>query len=419
MLLCLVGLLVTWLAVRYRAQLGTASAPFLGHYRLGISAAAVIAPVVAFAVLRSAAIGWHERVGWPAAVVSGYLAFLVWTLALTVAGGFGGLGRAIVSNGYLTDAAGIGDDPMLFLSTFTARAAGYSDATRGHPPGPVLLLWTAQRIGLTGDLALGVLISAIGALTVPLVLAAVRGVCGEQSARRYLPVLALAPYAVWLAGSVDAVIAALGAAMVATGVYASARGRTGWSAALWATLCGILLGLAAMFSYAAPWLGLSVVCLYFARRRPFLNAATGVGVLLPVVAASLAGFSWPDGLMDAHADYAARIGAHRSPVWWAVLSLVALLLAAGPALVTSLRKMRNTPGWPFLVGAGAAVVFSLVAGLARGGIEYAWLPFFPWLTVAAVAPERPGGPPPAAPLLAAAAGALAAIVIAVVLVRAR
>jgi len=284
-------------------------------------------------------------------------------------------------------------------------------AARGHPPGPVLLLWALHRIGLTDRLALGILITAGGALITPLVMSAVRGVCGETEARRYAPVLILAPYAVWVAVSVDVVVAVLGAAMVAMGVRASARGRTGLRAGAWALASGVTLGLAALFSYAAPWLGLSVVCLYFARRRAFLNVATGLGALLPVLLVQLDGFSWLDGLRAAGRDYAERVEPHRSAWWWGVIGIVVLLLAAGPPLVRSARRYRNTPGWPFLVGAGVAVAFSIVAGLARGGAEAAWLPFFPWLTVAAVAPDTQGGPAPASPSLLIAVGALSAIVV--------
>jgi hypothetical protein len=98
-----------------------------------------------------------------------------------------------------------------------------------------------------------------------------------------------------------------------------------------------------------------------------------------------------------------------------VISVVVLLLAVGPPLVRSVRRIRNTPGWPFLVGAGVAVAFSLVAGLARGGAEAAWLPFFPWLTVAAIAPPVQGGEPAPTPALLVAVGALTAIVVEAVL----
>lgn len=419
LLFSLGGLVMTWLVVRSGARLGTASAPFLGSYRMAFGPAGLLAPGVAAAVLVAAARGWFERARWPAVLAAGYGALLAWALALALVDGTGGLTRALLAgDGYLTDVSDVGDDPLGYLARFTDSTAGHSDSTRGHPPGPVLLLWAAQRAGITGPLMLGVVVTAVGALTAPLVLVAVRGVCGIGAARRYLPVVALAPYAVWLAVSIDAVVAALGAAMVAAGVHASAPKRRGWSAAAWAVACGVLLGVAAMFSYAAPWLGLSVVCLYFARRRPFLNVATGLGVLLPVLGAELAGFGWADGLLSARLDYATRIGPHRSYLWWSGISLVALLLATGPALVASLRKLRNTPGWPFLVGAAAAVLFSLLAGFGRGGVEHAWLAFFPWLTVAAVAPERQGGPPPDVPLALVTAGAVTAVVIEAVLLTA-
>jgi len=415
-LLVLAGLALTWLAVRSSAALGTAGAPFLGSYRLRIAPVSVLAPAVAAGLLITAARGWFEQARWWLVLLTGYTATLGWALSLALVDGSGGLTRALLStDSYLTDVADVGDDPIGYLTTFTTRAADHSDATRGHPPGPVLLLWALQRLGVTSHLALGLLVTAVGAAAVPLVLAAVRGVCGELPARRYLPVLALAPYALWVAVSVDAVVATLGAAMVLAGVRASDRARSGPRAAAWAALSGALLGVAALLSYAAPWLGFSVVCLYFARRRPFLNLATGLGALLPVLAAEFAGFGWVDGLLTARDDYAARIGPHRSVLWWSGLSLVVLLLAAGPPLVASARKLRNTPGWPFLVGAGAAVAFSLVAGLARGGVEHAWLPFFPWLTVAAVAPEQQAGPAPPAPLLLTAVGAGVAVLLAAVL----
>ncbi|MFB9411763.1 hypothetical protein [Dactylosporangium matsuzakiense] len=263
---------------------------------------------------------------------------------------------------------------------------------------------------------LGFLIAAVSILAIPLVLAAVRDSVGEEAARRYLPVLVLAPYAIWTAVSLDGLVAVLGAAAIVAGLRASRRRMQGWAPAGWALLAGLLVGVAALFSYSAPWLGLSLVCVYFARRRPSLNVLSGVGALLPVLGAQLLGFSWAAGLVAAETDYAARVAPYRSVLWWSAISVVVLLLAAGPPLVASARKVRNTAMWPFLVGAGAAVLFSIVAGLARGGVEHAWLPFFPWLTVAAVAPERPAGALPPAPLILVGLGAIAAMIIEAVLV---
>jgi hypothetical protein len=360
--------------------------------------------------------GWLDRMHWRALLAAAWVASGAWSLALAFVDGAAGLTRSLQStDNYLTDVPAVGNSVLHFLHTFTATAAQHSTAARGHPPGPVLLLWALNQLGLTDRLSIGLLICALGALIAPLTMSAVRGVCGEVAARRYAPVLVLATYAVWVAVSVDAVVAVLGAAMVAMGVHASVSARKGWPAGMWALACGITLGIAALFSYSAPWLGLSVVCVYFARRRAFLNLATGLGALIPVLVAEKAGFSWVAGLMSARHDYAVRIEPNRSAVWWGGISLVVLILAAGPPLIRSARRYRNTPGWPFLVGAGVAVAFSVLFGLARGGAEAAWLPFFPWLTVAAVAPTTQGGQEPPSPLLLVAVGALTAVVIEAVL----
>jgi hypothetical protein len=415
-LLAAIGAILTWLAVRAGADLGTAGAPFEGHYRWWLGPASLLAPAVAAAVLVAAGLGWFDRTRWSAVLLAAYAGMLAWALALAAVDGSAGFTRSLLSPaGYLIDVADVGDDPLGYLRSFTADSTRHSVATRGHPPGPVLLLWALDRIGLRDHLALGLVVTAVGALTVPLVLAAVRDVCGEVPARRYAPVLALAPYAIWTAVSIDAVVAFLGAAGLLAGVRASAAHRTGRGAASWAIAAGALLGVAAMFSYAVPWLGLSLVCLYFARRRAALNVVSGIGLLAVVLGVQPTGFAWVDGLVAARDDFASRVGPYRSPIWWGGISLVALLFAAGPPLWASMRKLRNTPGWPFLAGAGAAVVFAVLTGLARGGVEHAWLTFFPWLTVAAVAPQRQAGPPVPAPLLLVGAGAVEAVVLAAIL----
>lgn len=411
------GLALAAIAVHSGAKLGTAAAPFLGRYRWHLTAASALAPAVATLVVLATVRRWTERLNWPTLLAAGYAAALAWTMSLTVIDGRNGFTRGLNGpRGYLSDLDKIGDHPWDFLRTFPASGVDYSPAARGHPPGPVLLLWALHRIGLTG-LTLGVFLTAIGMLTVPLVLTAVRDSAGETAARRYAPVLCLAPSAIWAAASMDAVVALLGAMLIGAGVRASRRQSHGWSAARWAALAGLITGMAALFSYAIGWLGLSLVLLYFARRRPFLNIATGVSALVPVVAAQILGFGWVDGLLAAHVDYGLRTVPYRSVVWCSVLSVAVLLLVAGPPVWASARKIRNTPGWPFLVGAGSAVVFSVLAGLALGGAEQAWLPFFPWLTIAAVAPERPGGTQATQPLLLTATGALTALVLSAVIAR--
>lgn len=410
------GLALTYAAVRAGAALGTASAPFLGSYRFAFGFGSVLAPALAAGVLLASVRGRLQQLPWRSLLALGWVATAAWALSLALVDGAAGLTRSLQSpDNYLHDLPGVGERPLAYLDAYTDHPAVLSIAARGHPPGQVLLLWALHRLGITEPFTLGLLITAIGALLTPLVLAAVRGVCGEAAARAYAPVLILAPYAVWVAVSVDVVVAVLGAVAVLFGVWASDRRRAGLRAAGLALACGVCIGVAALFSYAAPWLGVSAICLYFARRRPFLNLATGLGALLPVFAAQAAGFNWVEGLLMARNDYITRIEPERSAVTWSFVSVVVLLLAVGPALVRSVRRLRKTPGWPFLVGAGAAVTFSILFGLARGGAEAAWMPFFPWLAVAAVAPSAQGGDDVATPRLLVAVGALTAIIIEAVL----
>ncbi|GAA3269633.1 glycosyltransferase family 39 protein [Dactylosporangium vinaceum] len=417
LLLALLGLAFAALAVQLDARLGTASAPFLGRYKIRVGPGTALAPLVAAGVLWAAAGPRFTRLRWREIQLFGYMLGLAWAIALALVDGWSGLTKTLGSpEEYLGDVNRVGDDPFEYLRHFTADAGYHSVASRGHPPGPVFFLWALRQIGVTNHIVLGFLIAAVSILAIPLVLAAVRDSVGEEAARRYLPVLVLAPYAIWTAVSLDGLVAVLGAAAIVAGLRASRRRMQGWAPAGWALLAGLLVGVAALFSYSAPWLGLSLVCVYFARRRPSLNVLSGVGALLPVLGAQLLGFSWAAGLVAAETDYAARVAPYRSVLWWSAISVVVLLLAAGPPLIASARKVRNTAMWPFLVGAGAAVLFSIVAGLARGGVEHAWLPFFPWLTVAAVAPERPAGALPPAPLILVGLGAIAAMIIEAVLV---
>jgi len=417
LLLVAAGLAATLLAVRAGAPLGTRAPPFTGSWRSpALIPASVLAPGLAAGALAAVARGWHDRLRWRLLLLAGYAVALGWAVALAVVDGATGLaGPPTAAAEYLADVPAVNDDPDQFLATFVARGPELSVAGREHPPLPVLLLWAAGRAGIHRPFALGVLIAAAGAAVVPLVMVAVRSLCGEPAARRLAPVLALAPYAVWSAVSMDAVTAALGAGLVAAGVVASEHGRPGPLRLVWASVCGLLLGVAALFSYAVGWLAVSVICVYFVRRRPLLNVATGVCALLPLAAAQALGFNWADGLLMARRDLAVRVGPDRSAVVWGVLGLVVLLLAGGPAVVAAARKIGRTPGWPFPVGGALGVAYAILTGLAGAEAERSWLPFFPWLLVAAVAPERRGEPAAPTPVLLVAVGAATAVCLQAVL----
>ena len=397
------------LAVAARAaglRVGLSGAPFAGEYRFKVEVGTVLAPAVAVAVLAAVRSGLVDRLGWRRLLLLSWLATLAWALALAVVDGGNGLTFPIANpDEYLRDVPAVGDDPVGFVRDFVAESPDYSVATRTHPPAPVLLLWLLRRIGFTRPSLIGVVVTALGCLHVPAVAVAVRSLCGEVATRRLLPVLVLAPYAVWVAVSMDGVTAALTALFVALGVVASEPGRP----PRWAISSGVVLGIAALFSYSVGWLAAIPLVVCFIRRRATTIAFVGTGALVPLALARAVGFVWPSGLSVAQADWSVRVGPHRSWLLWAVLDLVVLVIACGPSIVPAARRIRRTPGWPFVLGAAIGVGFAIGSGLSRGEVERSWLPFFPWLLVPVVGTQD--GEPARPSLLLLALGAAAAVVL--------
>lgn len=387
------------------------------HDRPGRAALALVegyrwrpGPVAAVAVLAAALVigathrGLADRLPWTALLAAGWAATVGWAVGLALSGD--GRGLALHAT---RDVAVVHDDPLGFLARYTWLVPQLGAADRGRPPGGLLVLWGLTRLGLRGW-HLGLLLTCLAALSVPLVAIAVRSLCHEPAARRLLPVLVLAPFTGWLAGSVDGLTALLCAGSLACGVVGSEPRRTAW----WALGAGLLLGIAGLFSYSAGWLGASLVVTYFVRRRPALNVLSGAGLLLPLELAGRLGFVWPDGLVAARAQ-AGPTGGSRGWPLWVLLDAVFVLLALGPAALPALRKIRRTPGWPFLVGSLLAVGFALGSGVFRLPADRSLLPFLPWLLVPAVAAE-PGAPPTgvaATPILLIAVGALCTLLLAV------
>jgi hypothetical protein len=120
--------------------------------------------------------------------------------------------------------------------------------------------------------------------------------------------------------------------------------------------------------------------------------AAGVAALLGLAAA--AGFSWFQGLDATRQAYWSGIGARR-PGWYLTLAgnPGALALAAGPAvatgLATTLGRVRTLWRPALLPGAAlAAVAAADLSQMARGEVERIWLPFVPWLALAAPGHRR-------------------------------
>ena len=388
-----VGLVGVALAVRADVRFGTPGVPFLGEYRLQLRVGTVLAPAVAVAVLLAVHRGVHRRWRWRPLLLASWAAAFAWTAALALVEGGNGFARPVAVSGaaLLADVDAFAADPPGFLDRADEPDAGLSDEGRSRPPGAVVLLWVLTRFGLERASSLGVALTALGCLAVPFVAVAVRSLCGEAAGRALLPALVLGPWAVWVAVSVDGVVGALTAGVVALACLAAERRDVRYASGALAVAAGLLLGVAAQISYSAPWLGLAAVLVFFVRRRPALLVLTGAAALVPLFVLQSLGFVWPDGLSVASEDFATRVEPVRSYAAWAPVTVLVLVVAAGPVVVASARAVRRTPGWPFLVAALAATGFALFAGLARGEVERTWLPYFPWLLVAAVAPPVRGG----------------------------
>ena len=145
------------------------------------------------------------------------------------------------------------------------------------------------------------------------------------------------------------------------------------------------------------------------RVRPLAVAAVGgVAVALVFLAA---GYWWLDGFATAREQYLATVSTSRPYGYFLVNNLAAFAIAAGPALAIALWRLRDRRLWLLVGGAAAAIAIANLSGMSKGEVERIWLPFLPWIMLAAAA--LPQGLRAQRTLLAAQAGVALAIQIAV------
>ena len=375
------------LAADYRVHIG--APPLVGGFDVRLSASIAVAAGLACGVL---AFG-HALVAclrWRALLGVSWLAGTAWILALATGtgGGWAAVRRPLLSRyDYLAAVPDVGDAGS-FLRSFVTDLPGYPTHVRGHPPGLLLALDQLDAIGLGGAGWEAALVIGIGAAAAPAALVALRALAGEPLARRAVLFVTFAPAAVWLGTSGDALfsgVLATGIALLALACTA----RQGPRADAIALLSGLTLGTGLMLSYGLAPLGLLAlaVAAWTRRIRPLACAAAGtVAVLLAFAAA---GFWWPSGLRATHALYSAGAAARRPYLDFLVISPAAFALAVGPAALAGLAALRGRPAWILPAGALAALTVADLSGLSRGETERIWLPFAPWLLLAAAALPAP------------------------------
>ena len=375
-----------------------AFAPLTAHWRPRFGPGTLPAAAIGVAVWRYGA-DLACRLPWSRLLATAFAVGLAWLISLAAVDGRSGLGAILQDpDEYLRVARRVTDVPALlqhFATRIPATAAHpWPTHIAGHPPGALLVFVLLARIGLGGALAAGLTVCVIAATTPPAVLATLRRLGADRSARRVAPLLVVGPAAIWSAVSADAIFTAV----AAWGLFALAAASTARRPAGWALLSGVLLASCAYLSYGLVLIGvLALGVLVVARRWHALpGAAVGGAAVVAVFTAS--GFRWWDAVPLLHARYYAGIARVRPAGYWLWGDLAALTLCAGLALGPSagaalraavVRGVAARPVAVLTTSALAGIVLADVSLLSKAEVERIWLPFVPWLLLgAALLPPR-------------------------------
>lgn len=334
-----------------------------------------------------------RRCPWRVLLAVVLAAAVVWPVALNLTRGWDGITGPLLreEDEYLLDVPLV-ESPSVLLESFTERIDDFNPHVRSHPPGFLLLLWSLDAAGLTGAGWAAALCVAVGASAAVAVLVTVREVAGERVARRAAPFVAVAPLALWIATSADALYAGVGAWAIALLVLASGRRRRSARSVL-ALASGLLFGAALMFSYGLALLAVIALPVVWKRRAVGPTAVAALIAVGLVLAFLPFGFDYVDGFRTAQREVGESVQATRPFAYFAFSNLAALAIACGPAVAVGLGRLRDRRLWLLVGGAVAAVLLADLSALSKGEVERIWLPFAVWLlpAAAALAPDRSAG----------------------------
>ncbi len=367
--------------------------PLLAEWLPHVGWGSPLAGAVALAVITGTNLA--ERIRWRLLLVCAWAAASAWTLALALVDGWqrGVVERLSSGEEYLHDVPRAGDIGSL-LRTFTDhiltdQPGHWTTHVGAHPPGAFLIFIGLDRMGLGGGGPAGLLVILVGSSACVAVAVAVRALAGEGIARRVLPFGVLLPGAVWVGVSADGLFAgvlAWGVALLAIGT-----GRGGGARAVTAFAGGLLLGFVAYLSYGLVLGWFPALAVIVATRAWRVAVPAVLGGAAVVAAFTAAGFWWFTGFELVRVIYAASIAQSRPYAYFVWANLAAVVIAAGPAVIGGLRRVRELPAGAALLAlsAAAAVLVADLSGLSKGEVERIWLPFVVWAVVACAA--LPGG----------------------------
>lgn len=369
-------------------ELRLGAAPLVGREDTSVDLRLLL-PLVVGGVLVVVLPRLAARLRWRHLLLVVVLASVAWVAAVNLTRPEGLTRPLERDDEYLVDVAEVGS-PGAFLESYPDRIDEYSVHVRSHPPGFLLLLWGMDEVGLGGAAWAAVLVVGAGAAGLASVLVGVREAAGERAARRAAPFLVLAPAALWIGSTADALYAGVGATGVALLLVASGRDSPGrWPGAGPALAGGLVLGLCLTFSYGLWLLGFVALPTLLWRRRWDLLPVAAAGALVVVGAFWLAGFDYLAAFDATRVEVEESVQSTRPFRLFLVLNLVVLGLAVGPAVVAGIARLRDGATWLLVGGALLAVAAADLSGLSKGEVERIWLPFTVWLLAAGSAHRAP------------------------------
>lgn len=343
-----------------------------------------------------------ERLAWRPLLAASYAAGLAWLLSLALVDGTSGISRVLGNRyDYLQAARGVTDVHALLTTWADHIPIDSPDAfvtnVSGHPPGALLFFVLLDRLGLGGDLAAGLVVTVIAASTALAVMTTLRLLGSEATARRAAPFLVLAPAAVFMAVSADALFGAVAAWSVAALAVAATRTTTAGTVA-WSVVAGLGFGVLVMMSYGLPLMAFVALAVLLARRRWLPVPVVAVSALAVVLAFAVGGFRWWEAYPVLHDRYWDGIAADRPASYWMWANLALLVVCAGPLLGAGLAHaarwgrrllVEERPALLLAAGAATCIVLADASRMSKAEVERIWVPFVPWLLLTcALLPPR-------------------------------
>ncbi|WP_245717947.1 hypothetical protein [Nocardia miyunensis] len=398
---------------QWSEHLYAAAAPIFGiwepHIGWGTGPAILIAVLV---VLTGPELA--RRLPWRPMLLLTWVGSVAWIFSLAMIDGWqvGFAGRLARHEEYVYEAGRVTDVGAM-LRGFSGRILDFqpdSWATHvsGHPAGALLTFVLMDRIGLRGGAWAAWLVVLAGAGAAVAVAVTLRALGAEDRARAAMPYLILAPAAVWLGVSADALFAGVTAWAVALLAIATRRGP-GWAGIALAS--GLLFGYGLFLNYGLTLMVIPAAAVLCARgmRAALPAVAALIGVALVVAAFTAAGFWWLDGYHLVVQRYYQGIASERPYSYWIWGNLAATVCSVGLAAAAALHRVvrgvlpgvgvpaseisvrgRAWRAWlrwqsgvdpaALLAAAGVlAIVAADLSGLSKAETERIWLPFDMWV----------------------------------------